>query len=300
MTATFHEAAREILRNVCVIIVFLTVSSCDKDSDIVSPDEVVEIDFEEIEDLATFHGNSSSDIVVITSQGGPQTILESEFIEEFIARSQNQSALFVLVHQAQTRNPDAFNEDITFEKAKEFDIESVGYLKEVVDFFDRQSEKNIYVLGVSFGAFMAQEFIARHGVDLIDGFLIVVGRLDIEDDFWMLFSQGRAAEFRYNPDGTYYIEEDYPSSDDVVTRNMWKLAAGLGFNRYTSRLEDIDDLSKITYIYGDRDERIGPLSNEERQFLTDRGATVMLTEGGTHEAAADRGFSLVKQTFGIR
>ncbi|WP_420643434.1 hypothetical protein [Candidatus Leptofilum sp.] len=263
------------------------------------PPTLLEIDaFNEISDIATFQGNPESNIVVVNSQGGPMTELEDGLLRDFISETKAQSVLFVNVHQAQTQNPAQFTDaDITFEQAKQYDAQSIANLKRVIDFFKGQQGKKVYVLGISFGAFTTQELIAVHGIDVADGYLIIVGRLDIDEDIWQPFSQGIYTGYVYDDIGNYTIE---PLEDDfsISDRNMARLAAGLGYNRYTDELDPISDLSKITYVYGDRDEQVGPLSPSEIQFLEGKNAHV-ISVSGNHDDAIAIGLSHLKQTFGI-
>lgn len=274
----------------------LTFLSCNKDDD-TNPQVN---SFEEISDIATFHGNLEGNIVVINTQGGPVTQLEDETLNEFISETQTQSALFVNVHQEQTKNPSQFTStDITFEQAKQHDLQSIANLKRAVDFFNGQQGKTVYVLGISFGAFMTQELIALHGIDIADGYLIMVGRLDIDEDTWQPFSEGKYTEYLYDNNGNFTINllGDGPNAEE---RNMARLAAGLGYNRYTGKLNSINDLSKITYVYGNKDEQVGPLNTQEIQFLNEKGANVILSDGGDHDVAIGTGLNLLKQTFGIQ
>lgn len=283
----------------CLIIytlLFISFFSCNKDDDTVSTSN----SFDEISDIATFHGNLDGDIVVVNTQGGPVTTLEDETLNEFITQTGTQSALYVNVHQEQTKNPTLFTSaDITFEQAKQYDLQSVSKLKKVVDFFKNQKGKTVYILGISFGAFMTQELIATHGINVADGYLIMVGRLNIDTEIWQPFSEGKYAMYIYDNNGNYTINllgED----TEAEGRNMSRLAAGLGYNRYTEKLGNIGDLSKITYVYGNRDEQVGPLSTQEIQFLNGKGANVVLSNGGGHDGAIDTGLNLLKQTFRIQ
>ncbi|QTD38692.1 hypothetical protein JL193_05340 [Polaribacter batillariae] len=277
---------------ICAFL-FIAFSSCNKDEDI-TPNA-----FDQISEIATFHGNLEADIVVVNTQGGPITQLEDELLDELITGTGTQSALYVNVHQEQTKNPAKFtSSDITFEQAKQYDLQSVVNLKRVVDFFKNQKGKTVYVLGISFGAFMTQELIATHGIDVADGYLIMVGRLDIDEGTWQPFSQGKYTQYIYDNNGNYTINS-LGDGSDAEERNMARLAAGLGYNRYTDRLSSISDLSKITYIYGNRDEQVGPLSVQEIQFLKGKNANVILSNGGDHDGAIDTGLNLLKQIFGI-
>ncbi len=268
--------------------------STNDDSDISTlPEE------EFVKDISTFHGNPDGDIVVVNTQGGPITTLEDEILKEFIDMTQTQDALYVNVHQVQTKNPELFTKsDITFDQAKKYDIQSVENLKRVVDYFKNEEGKTVYVLGISFGAFMTQELIAAYGIDAADGYLIMVGRLNIDEETYKPFSQGQSTEYEYDDEGNYTINL-LGDGSTAEERNMYRLAAGLGHNRYISRLNSMNDLSKITYVYGNRDEQVGPLSKEEIEFLEGRKAKVIFTENGDHDDAIENGLTILKETFGI-
>lgn len=255
--------------------------------------------FNEIADVTTFHGNYSSDIVVVNTQGGPHTELNDSWVKGYMKSTKTNNALYANVHQVQTKNPSQFStEDITFEAAKEFDKESVANLKKVVNFFKAQN-KTIYVLGISFGAFVTQRLIAEHGIDVADGYLIMAGRLNLEEENVQLSSEGKYQHYLYDDNGNSTFDY-FGVAPNANHRNMARLAAGLSFNRYIEELGDIDNLSKITYVYGDRDDRVGALSVQEIQFLKDREARVILSENGNHSAVTEKGLSVLKETFGIK
>lgn len=278
----------KILQLVAITLV-ITFTSCSKKGD--------ENIFPEIRDIATFQGNTNSDIVIINTQGGPVTRLTDDAVSEWIQSSGTKKLLWVNVHQSQTKNPEKFtNANITFNQAKEFDNKSVSDLKTVIQYF-KDKNKTVYILGVSFGAFMTQELIAQHGIDIADKYLIVVGRLDIDEDTWMPFSQGKGTGYVYDSNGNYTIQVSNPESTE--NSNMSKLAAGLGYNRYVTKLANISSLSKITYVYGDRDEQVGPLSQAEIQFLQDKGATVTLVANGNHSATIDATILTIKGKLNI-
>lgn len=273
-------------------------NACSSDGDDGDGERPTDQKFQEIIDIATFHGNLNSKIVVVNTQGGPDTFLFEDDIRDIITSTQTSNALWVNVHQIQTKNPNQFAvSDITFEQAKQFDEQSVGYLKKVVEYF-KTRDYSVYVLGISFGAFMTQELISDHGIDMADKYLIMVGRLDLEEATWRPYSEGSFTEYIYSSNGTFEIVE-YEIGSNAYNRNTAKLAAGLGFNRYTNKLSSIENLSKITYVYGDRDEAVGILSAPEIQFLSGKGANVFLVEGANHTTAIDSGLVRLKPLFEI-
>ena len=116
-----------------VLVSIAFISSCSKDDEPVAAHPFIEI-----KDDATFHGNFKSNIVVVNTQGGPVTGLEDDIIQE----SKMKDALFVNVHQAQTKEPHLFTKtDITFDNAKKFDKLSVERLKKVIDYFKKKKKK---------------------------------------------------------------------------------------------------------------------------------------------------------------
>ena len=285
--------------NLILYTFLLTVFiSCNEDDDATIPSSTLD----EISDIAEFYGNLEGDIVVIHAQGGPGLDLDdAETSNQIVAELSIQSAMYVMVHQVQTKKPMLFtSSDITFEQAKDYNLQSVSNIKRVVDFFKNQQGKTVYILGVSYGCLIVQELIATYGADVADGYLILGNRLDVDDAAWQALSEGKFPHHIYDNDGNYTIElENDPEYDTIEERNMGRLLAGLAFNRYTDKLSNVSSLSKVTYVYGDRDEAVGPLSAQEIQFLNDKGANVILSEGSGHDDAIGEGAGLLKEIFGI-
>ena len=226
-------------------------------------------------------GNPEADTVVIVTQGGPVTfLLGPEVLVEEVGQLNPEQVQLVSVHQAQTLEPDRFiAADISFDDAKAADAASVAMLADVVAYFKDQG-KTVHVVGFSFGAFMVQDLLATQG-NIADGYLIKVGRVDMPDEVWTEFSEGRAVGF---VDGVEIVKFDIADAGmggetPEADRNMARLAAGLGHKRYTELLADID-LSNVVYVYGDVDEQVGRLSEAEVAFLESRSATVIEYEGG--------------------
>ena len=226
-------------------------------------------------------GNPEADTVVIVTQGGPVTfLLGPEVLVEEVGQLNPEQVQLVSVHQAQTLEPDRFiAADISFDDAKAADAASVAMLADVVAYFKDQG-KTVHVVGFSFGAFMVQDLLATQG-NIADGYLIKVGRVDMPDEVWTEFSEGRAVGF---VDGVEIVKFDIADAGmggetPEADRNMARLAAGLGHKRYTELLADVD-LSNVVYVYGDVDEQVGRLSEAEVAFLESRSATVIEYEGG--------------------
>ena len=231
-------------------------------------------------------GDPEADVVIINTQGGPVTELALDELDDLGGLVDLDETYVITVHQAQTADPDRFTiDDLSFDQAKAAVAESVETLAAVVRHFDEQGRR-VFVVGISFGAFMLQELLATQG-PIADGYLAMVGRLDINEEVWTEFAEGRAAGF---VDGTEVVtvpieDAGMGSGTEAGDRNMARLAAGLGHHRYTDRLGDVD-LSSLIYVYGDLDEQVGRLTAGEVAFLESKGATVWRSDRG-HGGAAD-------------
>ncbi len=240
-----------------------------------------------IEDTYIGTGNPGSDVVVALAQGGPMPFLVPEWeLQEVLSPLDLEQVYLVNVHQAQTINAGAFiDQDITFAEAKAAGSESAAMLAAVVAHFKDQG-KTVYVVGISFGAFMVQELLATQG-NVADGYLIAVGRIDMPAEVWTEFSEGRAAGFVNGTEIVEFTIEEagMGAGTPAGDRNMARLAAGLGHNRYSERLARID-MANVVYVFGTVDEQVGRLSDAEREFLSGRDANVIAYEGGHDTPAA--------------
>lgn len=244
-------------------------------------------------------GNPDADVVIVNTQGGPTTELFTDELAGMVGSSDPQDAYVVTVHQAQTIDPSRFIEaDIDFEAAKAADTESVRMLADVVDHFTAQGKK-VFVVGISFGAFMAQDLLATYG-NQADGYLIMVGRLDMPESVWSEFSQGRTVGF---VDGVEVVpvpieDAGMGAGSPEGDRNMARLAAGLGHKRYTELLAEAD-LSNVVYVYGNTDEHLGRLTQDEIDLLIERGAEVVASPGGHGEAVDANVTELLSKVTGL-
>jgi len=280
-----------------VICLSIFISSCSKDDDQIShppPMPIKEIS-QEIKDLIYFRGEEDASIVVINAQGGPDISLSMEEVDFIFESVDTTDLLAVNVHQAQTLNPSIVEgDDITFGQAVNYNAESIETLHQVVKYFKDQDRK-VYILGVSFGAFVVQELIAEKGIDVADKYLIMIGRLDMNDIMWLGLAEGR---FGYFENGITPIVDQDPVMD-VSDRNIGRIAAALGINRYTQKLNSIEDLSNLTYVYGATDELVGSLTAEEIEFLESKNANIIAGSGGHDDTFIDFFAQGLKDAFGI-
>lgn len=283
------------LTNTVLVILFaVAILSCSNDDGEKPPIIADEIS-QDIEDIIYFRGDEKAPTVMITVPGGPSTELATEIVDELAQGISPQGILTVTVHQTQTLNPNILEgNDITLDQAINFNSESVETLYQVIEYF-KDEGRTVYVLGFSFGAFVTQELIAQKGIDAADDYLIITGRLDINDAMWQGLAEGKNAFFE---NGVTPMVDDEPFVD-AFNRNEARMFAGLAMNRYTEQFNTIESLSNITYIYGETDMAVGRLTVEEVAFLQSKNANILSGNGGhdlPFEGFVEQGFS---EAFGI-
>lgn len=277
---------------IAIILITFTTISCSKKH--ITEPEPLKIS-QEIKDLIYFKGNENASTVLINSQGGPGYELDERTVDIFFQGYNTDDVLMANVHQAQTQNFNPFvNNDITLEQAVNFNTESVENLYKTIKFFKDQG-RTVYVLGVSYGAFLTQELIAKYGIGIANKYLIITGRLDLNDVVWQAALEGKNSEFQ---NGTTPVVNPNIETN-VMEKNSMKLFAGIAKNKYTQRLETINDLSKVMYIYGTLDESVGSLTSEEINFLQTRNATVISESGNHDETYNNLVVGALKDFFGI-
>lgn len=271
----------------------LTMSSCSKSCD--DTPEIPDTISEEIKELIYFRGEENAPIVIINAQGGPDVNLSTDIVDLIADNIKATDVLSVNPHQGQTLNPSILYEsDITLDQAAAFNTESVDILYKVTKYFKDQGRK-VYVLGISFGAFVSQELIAQKGIDVADKYLIMTGRLDMNDTLWQASAEGREGGFE---NGVTPIVSPEPHAD-MWERNLIRISAALGRNRYTQVFSTIDDLSILTYVYGATDEAVGRLTPEEVQFLESKNANIIAGDGGHADTFYEFFGEGVKMAFGL-
>lgn len=282
-----------LANTILIVVIAIATLSCSKNDDDppVSFNEIPQ----EIKDLIYFRGDEKAPTVLIAVPGGPSTELATGIVDDLAQDISSPGILTVTVHQAQTLNPNILEgNDITLNQAINFNAESIETLYQVIEYF-KDEGRTVYVAGISFGAFVTQEFIAQKGIDAADDYLIITGRLDINDAMWQGLVEGKNAFFE---NGVTPIVDDEPFVD-AFNRNEAKMFAGLVMNRYTEQFNTIESLSNITYIYGETDMAVGRLTVEEVAFLQSKNANILSGNGGhdvPFEGFLKQGF---REAFGI-
>ena len=242
--------------------------------------EDIRIEYENIpkslEKLGHSFGNPDSDTVIINIQGGPVNYLKTYRFEATynISGGIDESKYFLInMRESQTLHPEETEkEEISFEQAKNYNEITTKTLFELVSYFKSQNKK-VYVIGGSYGSFVGLNSIVDYE-NIADGYLLMVGRLDMNEEVWKAYSKGNEAKFEEDGIGVKLGEK----SENIYTVNMRKIAAEISQDRYTELLDNTN-LSNLTYIFIENDQSVGRLTENEIKFLESKNAKVISVEG---------------------
>jgi hypothetical protein len=262
-----------ILKLIVIMLFTITTVSCSKSDDICEETNLCQNKIsQEIKDLIYFGGEENAPIVLLNVQGGPSTTLSTFEVDSFFDGNLNTTDILMAnVNQAQILNPSILEgNDITLDQAVNINTQSVEILYKVIKYFKDQG-RTVYVLGVSYGVFLVQDLIAKKGIDVADKYVVVSGRLDMNEVLWQGLAEGKEGGF---VNGVTPMLDATPHPD-VVERNGLRLQAGFGKNRYTQLFNAINNLSNLTYVFGTIDEAVGSLTAEEFVFLESKKANII-------------------------
>lgn len=230
---------------------------------------------EKLKPLGYSFGNKESDTIVLYSDGAG-TFFKTWLFEEQVKAmgyEEFENLLFINVIQGHRIDPDIlFKEELTFDDAKKMADISVANLSALIDHF-KSENKTVYLYGISFGAFVLADLISQEGITA-DGYLIMKGRLDMNEEIWKPLSEGNHTYF--DKDAKTVLTSNKNRS--LHFKNSMKISAAHGYKRYTKLLSGLD-LSKVIYVYGNRDTNVGALTQHEIDFLYTHGATVIASDG---------------------
>lgn len=236
----------------------------------------------DVNELFELSGNADSETVWVLEQGGPSHMLDDfgTLSEIFRNYRDYEDVQLALVHQTLTLNHDLAPRHAEFSLAElqaEVDV-SVEILHRTIKHFRDQS-KRVVVIGHSYGAFLTARYLAQHGPDAADRYLIMAGRLDMPEEVVNGFLMGMPYYFRDGVTPTQFPPLPGTRTDQELME--MRIAGATGHDRYTKRLADTD-LRQVIYVYGTQDNLVGRLTDDEVGFLKSRGATVIALQGGHH------------------
>lgn len=238
----------------------------------------------EIERLYEEKGNNASDTVWVYIQGGP-TVERGYDLDDYDDSGTPLFPFFdddlrVYPFQAQNLNPEIETaKEFTFEDAKIESSTTVEIVKKVVEHFKNQN-KVVYLIGHSYGSFVVNEVLAKYG-NIARKTISLNGRLNIEKELWEGFSRGE--EWLYDDKGENPRIYSKGNERGILDQNMSKIAAGLGFNRYTEKLKNTD-LSDVIFVTSQNDPFVGDFTAEAIEFADQNAETLITLKEAGHSA----------------
>ena len=120
----------------------------------------------------------------------------------------------------------------------------------------------------------------------------IVGRFDIQDEFWKAFSEGRELVFEKGTEIVIAEKGEAGMGDENPTayKNMLKLAAGMGYKRFTELLETVPLGNNFTFIMSVIDQQVGRLSDDEIEFLKRKNVNLIISKEDHTGAFEDKLF----------
>ncbi len=224
-----------------------------------------------------YSGDINSNRVLVVVQGGPSYSLENEGLNQiFTGQNINTDNLLIVMphqHQTITANHSLYDypdptKSLPFETIEGYSNQTINILNDTLEHFNDSGYK-VYLMGISVGAFIVERFMSTKDINLVDKYLIVVGRLDIPEVFWKAYKEGNAGRFENG------ITPTIETETDIANQNLWKIAASFGQYRYTEKLAKYDDLSNVTYLYAEKDDAVGGLNATELSFLSNKKVQVI-------------------------
>lgn len=230
---------------------------------------------ESLERIGYSFGNPNSDKVIIYIQGGPINRLKTYGFESrmnIVGGIDENKYFLINMREAQTLHPEETEtEEISIEQAKEYNEKTTKTLYELISYF-KSEHKKVYVVGASYGSFVGLNSIVNYE-NMADGYLLMLGRLDMTEEVREAYSKGFDAKFK--SDATTPIIGE--KSNNIYTVNMRKIAAQISLDNFTELLEN-SNLSNLIYIYSEIDQSVGKLTKKEIDFLKSKSAGVISVE----------------------
>ncbi|MGB1296104.1 MAG: hypothetical protein ACPG6V_11545 [Flavobacteriales bacterium] len=214
-------------------------------------------------------GDEDSDTVWIYVQGGPTEQREYALVDTYSDGSDVYpfftDDLMIFPYQAQHLDKTiATSELFNFEDAKEESEKTAEIVVNIANHFTSKN-KVVYIIGHSFGSLVVHEILAKFG-NPARKMLSLNGRMDMDEVVWKGFSKGE--EWLFDNSGLNPMLNTGAVST-LEEKNMRKLAAGLGHNRYTELFANRAglDLSNVLFLTAEDDKYVGDYTQKSLDYL---------------------------------
>ena len=146
----------------------------------------------------------------------------------------------------------------------------------MIDHFKAQ-HKRVVVVGYSYGSFLVARYLALHGPDGADRYLLMAGRLDMPADF----VDGALAGMLYHFPDTVAAELSDRRRPRTRSRSSGALPAR-PFTTATRNDSPTPTCARRFYVYATADTVVGRLAEPKCVSSRTTGATVIAGEGANH------------------
>ncbi len=228
-------------------------------------------------------GSIENDTVLILGDGGPKNQLDYEFNGKIAMAylSNFKNYYNVNLHQATTYNKEIFNWKDVFnlEMAEKETANTSEIMYRAIKYF-KDRGKYVVVAGHSYSAFVIPNYLANYP-SLADKYIITGGRFKADSlqtayqlkDINTIFEEdGKSLRI---PDENRPPNPNRPKKYFQIRTAKNLLKAAIGKHDYTKLLKDKEDLSKITFFYGNKDRNVGIPTSYELDFLKSKDVQVI-------------------------
>ena len=226
----------------------------------------------DVETYAVVQSNPNADTVIIALHGGPSDELYNGsffYFEEIETFSVVEMLKYEMIHDVMS------NESLTIEEGYAVNDTTVAMIEKLVQHYNAQ-DKEVVVLGHSWGALVMGEYLDDYGVESVYKFIPMEGRLSVPQEFVDILLTGYLPTF--DSDGMTIVVNGSPSD---YPQGLLTLGAAAFANNWVDSLQG-EDLSKMMYTYSEFDMNTGALREEETTFLNQSGAQTLFVPGGYH------------------
>ncbi|WP_299221105.1 hypothetical protein [uncultured Aquimarina sp.] len=228
-------------------------------------------------------GSIEKDTVLILGDGGPKNQLDYEFNGKismsYLPNFKNYYN--VNLHQATTYNKEIFNwkDEFNLEMAEKETANTSEIMYRAIKYF-KDRGKYVVVAGHSYSAFVIPNYLANYP-SLADKYIITGGRFKADSLQTVYQLKDINANFQEDGKALRIPDENRPPNPNRsrkyfqirTAKNFLK--AAIGQHDYTQLLKDKEDLSNITFFYGNKDGNVGVPTSYELDFLKSKNVQVI-------------------------
>jgi hypothetical protein len=226
--------------------------------------------------LFEYEGHADNDLAYIYVQGGPNLTHFDRKLSPFTWMPESGKYIRIFPYQSQMINKSILGATptLTPAQARQEVTTSAELLFRTIVYYKNRNKK-VYVFCISHGSQIGLELLKNHP-PRFDGLALTMIRLDIDQEAIDLTKDGKAPYFTSDDEVTaQYLLPRFMRFSRLNDRveNMTMLMK-VCRNRYTNLLEH-KDLSRVVYVYGKYDNKVGHPKKHELEFLKEKKVKIL-------------------------